>query len=83
MTALQLVPDEVFAETFLVAVLQKPRKERWSSGRIVAQRIRGLERSRLSAARIALGDFKAVGIQLSTLSSFIDEGLQLLEAQVL
>ncbi|CAE7873181.1 MCAT, partial [Symbiodinium microadriaticum] len=64
--------DEVFAETFLVTVLQKDSQDRWSSAKKVADRVRGQEPTRITAARDALEEYKAMGLRLSRLCVLVD-----------
>ncbi|CAE7382562.1 FCA [Symbiodinium necroappetens] len=75
MKELGIVPNTVFAESYLVTVLRKPKGAPWDEDEmLVALHERSPER--IAAARQAIDDFKAEGVTLSTLSSRIHRVLQ-------
>ena len=78
----EVAPDEVFAETFLVTLLRKAKREKWTSPEVVAKRLRAGEAGRLAAARSALADFRAARVDLSTLSQHIEGALELLDKKL-
>ncbi|CAE7819236.1 FCA [Symbiodinium sp. CCMP2592] len=70
MKELGILPNTVFAESYLVTVLRKPKKAPWDEDEMLdALHTRSPER--IAAARQAIDDFKAEGVSLSTLSSRI------------
>ncbi|CAE7390541.1 FCA [Symbiodinium natans] len=72
--------DVVFAETFLITVLRKPKAVKWDYDEAVVA-LRGLEPHRIQAAQAALMHFKKTKVRLSTLSSRIDRALQRIAAE--
>ncbi|CAE7490056.1 unnamed protein product [Symbiodinium natans] len=81
MKALNVTPDAVTAETFLLALFRKPKQQRWTNPEITARHLRNEDGARLSAARSALRDFKASHVELSELTRHIDDALKLLAAE--
>ena len=83
MTKYGVIPNPVFAETYLTSILMVVKAEaiKLRTGQKFADYLRQREPERLKAARDALAEFRAAGIYLSGLSLCIDEALQLLAAE--
>ena len=73
----QIVPNRVFAETFLISVLGGGRLDR-DPGRLAQKQLRYEPPERLEAARNALNDFRSQGVELSTLCHKIGKALSML-----
>ena len=56
--------DYHFTERYLVTVLQKPQPEDWRGEKVV-EKLKARSPDRLAAARVALDDFNAAGLELS------------------
>ena len=74
MQELRILPNKIFAETYLVTVLQKPKQERWTEQKAVVE-IRKRSPERIAAASQAIADFQAAGISLTSLSKRICRAL--------
>ena len=66
MKAWQIVPNHVFAETFLISVFGGGRLAR-GPGRMAQENLRYKPPERLEAARNAVNDFESQGVELSGL----------------
>ncbi len=79
MKAWQIVPNRVFAETFLTSLLGGERLGRWRDPERMAQeQLRYKPPERLEAARHALNDFESQGVELSRLCRKIGKALSML-----
>jgi len=76
LNALQVKPDRVFAETYLITILQGDPKQKWMTPRITATFLKDKPVERLRAARKAAADFEAAGVELSKLAVNIREALK-------
>lgn len=80
MRALKILPDTIFAETYLATVFHKgPDVELPRTPRDLADVLREQPSDRRQAAPHALKDFRAAGIKLTRLSENMDKALRLLE----
>ncbi|OLQ10947.1 hypothetical protein AK812_SmicGene5259 [Symbiodinium microadriaticum] len=66
MQELRILPNKIFAETYLVTVLQKPKQERWTEQKAVVE-IRKRSPERIAAASQAIADFQDVYFQKQNL----------------
>ena len=73
----QIVPDRVFAETFLISVLGGGELKRCRNAEVFArENLRNMPRERLQAAREALDDFKSQGVELSGVCRQVKKALR-------
>ena len=81
MAAHGILPNKVFAETYLVSVLVLVKDEviNLRDVRQLAEYLRRRPAERLRAARAGIDGFKAEAVELSGLSLRVDNALQLLE----
>ena len=75
MKAWQIVPDRVFAETFLTSLLGGERLQWRGPERMAQKHLRYKPPERLEAARHALNDFKSQGVELSGLCRSVGQAL--------
>ena len=79
MKTFKILPDTMFAETFLTALFQKGANVHWPRTHVrLADVLRDQPLDRRNAAEYALEDFHAAGIKLTKLSENIEKALQLL-----
>ena len=77
MQASQIVPDRVFAETYLISLLSVGRLAR-DPERLAQEHLRYKPPEHLDAARYALNDFKSQGVELSALCRKVGKALSML-----
>ena len=76
MKAWQIVPDRVFAETFLLSVVGGGRLKRSTNDKVFARvNLFNKPKERLKAAREALNDFESQRVELSGLCRQVKSGL--------
>ena len=76
MKAQQIVPNRVFAETFVASLLGGERLDRWRDPeRLAQEHLRYKPPERLEATRNALNDFKSQGVELSRLCREVGKAL--------
>ena len=69
--------NKVFAEVYLLTVLNNiKKKDRNWSVKELARLLRDVPKDRLLAARSAISDFRAAGLELTALSDDIDQALR-------
>ena len=72
----EILADPVFAETYIFTVLQGNHGDVWSTVPKTTQGLRNKPPERLQAARKALDQFKASGVQLTQLCRKVDAALE-------
>ncbi|CAE7355725.1 PPR4 [Symbiodinium microadriaticum] len=72
--------DSPFTEVYLVTVLQKPKPEDWRGQKLI-EKLKARSPDRLAAAKVALDDFDAAGVELTGLSLAIQKALRKLDEQ--
>ena len=76
MKNMDIEANEVFAEIYLVTVLRKPQAAAWSMDDLLRTVLPAQPPERVAAASAALAEFKAAGVDLSTLSARIGLALK-------
>ena len=79
MRDLGIKANRVFAEVYLTTLLSIPKKQTHRTVNEIIFHILECSRERVAAARVALTDFKAAGIDLTAFCQDIDKALQQLE----
>lgn len=77
MKALQIQANRFFAETYLCSVIRVDKHARHTSGMV--DNLRQESEDRLQAAREALDDFEATGVELTGLCKSLKRGLHLVK----
>ena len=76
MKAFQVRPNQIFAETFLAAVLEGDKLRRWRTLELMVQNLRHTPRERLQAAKDALEDFESADVEMTGLCQNVRNALK-------
>ena len=82
MKQLGIEPNQPFADVYVATLLQKPLAASWRWGQILAelQQIHDESPARVEATRLAISEFKGLGVELSDFVVRVDRALQKLDA---